>query len=157
MTDKQKITTIYVSAAALSVLILLITWLIRPKPTPLEKPQYVEQGISAPLRRRPREPGHALRLRVRRSVAEPGPEIKHPWTARARRLSLSRLSRSTPKNDQKNLQKDQPVQKPLLLINDGPRRCASETRNDSRDAHATRERARMRAVHKYEKTSRDRT
>lgn len=49
MTDKQKITTIYVSAAALSILILLITWLIRPKPTPLEKPQYVEQGISAPL------------------------------------------------------------------------------------------------------------
>jgi hypothetical protein len=47
-------------------------------------------SLSAPPAR---EPGHALRLRVRRSVAEPGPEIKHPRTARARRLSLASLSR----------------------------------------------------------------
>ena len=97
------------------------------------------------------------RLHTNARVFELARDKNRPQAARARRLSLSRLSRSTPKNDQKNLQKDQPVQKPLLLINDGPRRCASETRNDSRDAHATRERARMRAVHKCEKTSRDRT
>ena len=39
MTDKQKITTIYVSAAAICVLILLTTWLIqgthlKPPPAP---------------------------------------------------------------------------------------------------------------------------
>ena len=42
-----------------------------------------------------REPIYTLRLRVRRSVAEPGPERKRQRTARARRLSLASLSRES--------------------------------------------------------------
>ena len=52
MTDKQKITTIYVSAAAISVLIILTTWLIRGtqlKPPPAPEPQYVVNEVSGPL------------------------------------------------------------------------------------------------------------
>ena len=52
MTDKQKITTIYVSAAAICVLILLTTWFIQGthlKPPPAPEPQYVVDEMSGPL------------------------------------------------------------------------------------------------------------
>jgi len=52
MTDKQKITTIYVSAAAISVLILLTTWLVQStqlKPPPAPEPQFVVGKSSGPL------------------------------------------------------------------------------------------------------------
>ncbi|MGB2403651.1 MAG: SCO family protein [Akkermansiaceae bacterium] len=52
MTDKQKITTIYVSAAAISVLILLTTWFIQGtqlKPPPAPEPQYIVDEVSGPL------------------------------------------------------------------------------------------------------------
>jgi protein SCO1/2 len=52
MTDKQKITTIYVSAAAISVLIILTTWLIQGtqlKPPPAPEPKYAVDERSGPL------------------------------------------------------------------------------------------------------------
>ncbi len=52
MTDKQKITTIYVSAAAISVLIILTTLLIQGtqlKPPPPPEPQYSVNEVSGPL------------------------------------------------------------------------------------------------------------
>ena len=52
MTDKQKITTIYVSAAAISVLIILTTLLIQGtqlKPPPPPESQYSVNEVSGPL------------------------------------------------------------------------------------------------------------
>jgi protein SCO1/2 len=52
MNDKQKIVVIYASVAAICVLIVLTTWLIRSnhlQPPQPEAPQYVQEDISTPL------------------------------------------------------------------------------------------------------------